>query len=648
MNPFSLISFAAALLALALGGYALALDRRSPLNRSFSFVAVLVAFWAVGYTFLYPDAARESAWFWYRVSGIGWVLVPAAVLRFARLLTGCSRQRWLTAVLFVPAFALLCQLFSGVLVATDFRVGSWGTVEVHDPAALPYVVYTLYNFGYFTAAFLLVARWGRRNGVAPHERRQARDFVIGFLITFLSVILLNVVVPLSGLAWPALGVGTTMIATLGMWRAITRHRLFRISTGIAADEVIARMLDLFLLLDTGGRIVRVNPPVARLFGRTPGELAGIPFPDMVVERDVAWKMHQRIATQVPRVAGEREAGGSQFPAYLRAAGGEPVPVTVSWSAVRGPDGDAAGSVVVAHDMRGTLQLEAEIGERRRAEQALQGALGELRTKHGELARHTAAMERELYLARSIQRGLLPAHPLWQGIAAHYQPMHTLGGDFYDFIRFPDPDRIGVFLSDVSGQGVPAALISAMLKSLLLQNAPGNGDPADVLGSLNRVLCDQTGGTFITAFYGICDAGRNEFVYALAGHPAPYRVPGDGSPPVRLTSAGRGLPLGMFPGETIARLQHPYRATRVSLTPGERIFVFTDGLSEAAPVEDGPGFEDEGLLDALSSVAGEPGYTIVETVAARLRAYHGGDQFEDDVCFLAFGPDDRFAAPLRKG
>jgi sigma-B regulation protein RsbU (phosphoserine phosphatase) len=105
---------------------------------------------------------------------------------------------------------------------------------------------------------------------------------------------------------------------------------------------------------------------------------------------------------------------------------------------------------------------------------------------------------------------------------------------------------------------------------------------------------------------------------------------------------------MFPGETIARLQHPYRATRVSLTPGERIFVFTDGLSEAAPVEDGPGFEDEGLLDALSSVAGEPGYTIVETVAARLRAYHGGDQFEDDVCFLAFGPDDRFAAPLRKG
>ena len=77
-----------ALLALALGGYGIVLDRRSPLNRSFLFITILVATWATGYTFLYPNPDPETAWFWYRFSGIGWVLVPAAVLQFALLLTG--------------------------------------------------------------------------------------------------------------------------------------------------------------------------------------------------------------------------------------------------------------------------------------------------------------------------------------------------------------------------------------------------------------------------------------------------------------------------------------------------------------------------------------------------------------------------------
>src|SRR5260221_7454445 len=138
------------------------------------------------------------------------------------------------------------------------------------------------------------------------------------------------------------------------------------------------------------------------------------------------------------------------------------------------------------------------------------------------------LERELEVARRIQSSLLPGErPASPGydFGALMRPMSAVGGDFYDFVQFPD-GRVGIAVGDASDHGVPAALFMTMTVTLLRTAArrdDGNSPaaPADVLRSVNRGLLEfNTSGMFVTLLYGVLDPRRREFVYARAGHELP--------------------------------------------------------------------------------------------------------------------------------
>jgi serine phosphatase RsbU (regulator of sigma subunit) len=253
-----------------------------------------------------------------------------------------------------------------------------------------------------------------------------------------------------------------------------------------------------------------------------------------------------------------------------------------------------------------------------------------------IQRRNISIESELALARNIQAALMPHQSPMPSIAFYYKPMDKLGGDFIDLVRFRGEKKTGVFISDVSGHGVPAAFITAMMKSLLTRSDLIRHDPAAVLGQLNQGLWGQTCGNFVTAVYGIFDPETRIFTFAGAGHPSPFII---GPETVRrLEGYHQGVPLGLEPENPAGHGPAQYVNHSVELKAGEKIFLFTDGLTEAIPMRTPDrnhqqDFEALGLMDAFREFRKLSSAMFIQSVAARLVAFRGADSFEDDVCMI---------------
>ena len=202
----------------------------------------------------------------------------------------------------------------------------------------------------------------------------------------------------------------------------------------------------------------------------------------------------------------------------------------------------------------------------------------LRGIREQLASQLQTIQREMDTARQIQMSILPRTiPAIAGldIAARYIPMTAVAGDFYDFIPI-DEKRIGILVADVSGHGMPAALISSMLKIALGTQTGCASDPARVLAGLNEALYGKFTGHFVTAAYVLVDTEKQSIRYAGAGHPPLI---------LRDTAAGatrefveNGLFLGYFPDATYSAVELPFKA-------GDWILLYTDGIIETTNVSE---------------------------------------------------------------
>jgi sigma-B regulation protein RsbU (phosphoserine phosphatase) len=196
----------------------------------------------------------------------------------------------------------------------------------------------------------------------------------------------------------------------------------------------------------------------------------------------------------------------------------------------------------------------------------------LRGIREQLAQQLLTIQNELETARQIQLSILPSEiPKIEGldIAARYVPMTSVAGDFYDFIVV-DEKHIGILVADVSGHGMPAALIASMLKIALSAQGAHAADPAQVLAGLNQMLCGKFQYQYVTAAYLFVDMQKRTLTYAGAGH-TPLLLWGGSSKGVR-DVAENGLVLGKFPFAT-------YSSVELPLTAGDRALLYTDGISE---------------------------------------------------------------------
>ena len=208
----------------------------------------------------------------------------------------------------------------------------------------------------------------------------------------------------------------------------------------------------------------------------------------------------------------------------------------------------------------------------------------LREARAQLAAQLLALNNELEMARQIQLSILPhSIPKLSGleIAARFLPMTSVAGDFYDFIHI-DGKHIGILIADVSGHGLPSALIASMLQVSLTGQAGHASEPSKVLAGLNRALCGKFTHNFVTAAYVYVDLEKNLMRYAGAGHPPVLQWRNSTGKTAKVLE--NGLVLGMIEDAIYEALEFP-------LEPGDRYVLYTDGVPEAAnPSEEQFGVE----------------------------------------------------------
>lgn len=240
----------------------------------------------------------------------------------------------------------------------------------------------------------------------------------------------------------------------------------------------------------------------------------------------------------------------------------------------------------------------------------------------------AELDHENKRVAEIQRALLPAR-LPQipslDIAVSYETAARAGGDYYDFFDLGD-DRWGILIADVSGHGTPAAVVMAMLRTMLHARCVECASPAEVLTSANQQLCTQSDrydGTFVTAFYGILDARKRTLSYACAGHNPPLVVDQRGA--VRELNDVQALPLAVDP-------HGPYPESSTKLHSGDTLLFYTDGITEAADPT-GEAYGRQRLLSCVNEDVPNAQH-IIDCVVNKLIGFTGGAQQVDDQTLLA--------------
>ncbi len=243
----------------------------------------------------------------------------------------------------------------------------------------------------------------------------------------------------------------------------------------------------------------------------------------------------------------------------------------------------------------------------------------------EVQKERDRLESELDLARRIQQRLLPAAPPQVPgleVAGHSEPAREVGGDYYDHIPLGD-GRVLLVIADVSGKGVPAALLMSAFRASLMSQDVDRSQPDEVAGRLNAFLHRSVDpGKFVTAFVGFLDGRTGRFVYANAGHNPPALVRADGT--VEWLATG-GLILGILP-------ESRFESGEATLAPGDLLVLYTDGVTEGADAATEQ-FGEDRLVQALLRRRGESCDAIANGVVREVRAFEGETGPADDITML---------------
>jgi PAS domain S-box-containing protein len=286
-------------------------------------------------------------------------------------------------------------------------------------------------------------------------------------------------------------------------------------------------------------------------------------------------------------------------------------------------------------------------ERKRAQVALNEYARQLRIQNEQMAD-------DLNMAREIQQALLPSkYPCFPASASMeqsvlrfnhlYDPSGVVGGDFFDILPLSDT-RAGVFICDVMGHGMRAALVTAILRGLTEELTLVAHEPGAFLSELNEgfmaVFRYSEREVFASALYLVVDVATGQLLYANAGHPSPFRVRRrrDQVEPLAIRPEERGPALGLFDNAS-------YTTCQSTVDADELLILFTDGICEV----EGPGrdpFGEERFLEAVRRRLHHPPDTLFKDVLEEARQYSGGQGFPDDVCLLGIEvirllrPEDR--------
>lgn len=550
-----------------------------------------------------PDPRAQALWGALKYLGI--VLLPPALLSFALQYTGRRRRigRRLVALLLVEPVVVLSALALPATrqlvryVPADAPPGQYAVAQV---GAL-FWVNLVYSYLLIVAAITILVIG--LLGVRGRGRRRAWLLISVSLLPLLLNAAYNLGLDDVVRIDPT-PLGFSVAALVLVW-GFFRFRLLDL-TPVGRHQVVERLPDAVLVLDTQGRIVDSNPAAAALVGRSGAALVG---------RELLELLPQLTSLAGSTSAAAHASGGVRVPA----ASGGTLHLSVTVSPLPDDSGPPTGRLVVLRDV--TVQRDVE-------------------------RRLRALVEERTEIIETLQRGLYPARlPQIPGllVEAVLDPAETetsVGGDFVD-VRASGPGRWTLMVGDVVGKGASAATLTALARHTTVALTALGWSPATVLTEVSRAIADDersAGAELEARFCTIAlatvepDDGGARVMLALGGHPRPLLV----------TATGGVTEVGV-PGSLLGVLDDPeLHDVRVHLGPGECLVLFTDGVTEARR---GPeAFGEHRLAELLASLAGEPPARIVHAVVQAVRSFNESGDVRDDVAVLALAVPAAVAGP----
>ena len=238
-----------------------------------------------------------------------------------------------------------------------------------------------------------------------------------------------------------------------------------------------------------------------------------------------------------------------------------------------------------------------------------------------------ALQKELAVARRIQQAFIPAGQFTAdrfSINAHIEMASEVGGDFYDFFML-DTHRVGVAIGDVSGKGISGAIFMAITRTMLRTVAQKGGSPGEAIEEVNRLLHPQSlPEVFVTALYGILNLETGEFTYVTAGHFAPYLLRPNSDAILLERTGGIGLCM---------KSDFDYQPASIHLAPGDSLFLFTDGITEATR-HDGEHFSQDQLNHLLHNQTSLSPSELISSTLDSIQQFTEGATQSDDITILA--------------
>jgi len=380
-----------------------------------------------------------------------------------------------------------------------------------------------------------------------------------------------------------------------------RHPSRKVST-LKNLELFEHAPDAMIAVDADGRIVFANSQTEKLFGYTSAELLGQSIELLVPDRArSAHRSSREEFTRAPRV---RPMGAERDLSGVRKDGVE-VPLDISLSPIQ----IATGPLIIA--------AVRDITQRKHNERQLRDAHRRIR--------------RDLDSAAIVQRALLPKIlPSVDGIhfAWAFEPCETLAGDSFN-VFMVDDDHVALYLLDVSGHGVTAALQAVALTRVLASRPwPSSAlrqilSPADVAGELNREFpIDPETWQYFTFLCATLDVQSSELRFTSAGHPGPIYVPCNGGP---VTVDAPGFPIGLFP-------EASYEEHSLMLKAGDRVYFYSDGATDAMD-PDGRDFGRKRLVEAVAACREVTLEDALASVVRSVKDWAGASGPQDDLTLL---------------
>ncbi|MEG0322096.1 MAG: diguanylate cyclase, partial [Oscillospiraceae bacterium] len=270
-------------------GHMLTAQRKTVLNLSAAAVLLCLGWWSFCNSFFFAAATQEQAWFWHKLSSIGWCGFVAFTAYYVLALTGYGkrfRAWWKQALFFAPMVILLCKNLFGKTTSLAQNVvqstSGWGWTYENSIASPWLWIYLLYVALYFVTAFYLLGQWA---GTVSHKmkRHMALWFIALDALTILCGLVTDVILPLTAPVLPALASVATAIFGIGYFFIIYRYDLFNISLVISSEDILQISNNAIFVMDENREILRCNRAAGALLGYHRGELLGLDFGNLTAD-----------------------------------------------------------------------------------------------------------------------------------------------------------------------------------------------------------------------------------------------------------------------------------------------------------------------------------------------------------------------------